>query len=543
MKKITYMLYLSLLIGCGGGGGGGGEGTPPDTAPPTTTAFPAGGTYGSSQPVTLTSNEPATIYYSIDGKDPSAGSANTSSGTSPLGGIVIPGGTTVLKYYAVDLAGNRESVRTQTFVIDIVSPIVTVTSGAPGAMGLLGNQDITWQSNEAGTYVVELGGTGTPGTGTVLSTGSATPPTPVVQNIKGTQLTYAGPTTLWVYVTDGTGHTGSTSVGLTLKPMVPINVGGELGQIAILPNGLKAYVAQPDANAVAVIDANPASGTFNTVNATIPMGTRCIRPMGVVATPNGSRVYVTCGGSTSFDNDIISVISTSTDTAQDAIQLGTNSAPNGIAITPDGTRAYFLRFEGVISVLDVNPASASFHAITKNITREGLLSGAIAVTPDGTRAIVNWAGHGHGVDVIDVNPANGGTYNTIVSSPVPAVTVSGVGGDVAVTSNSGFAFATDITHRLCRINLQTFAIAPTGPLASQSSFALTPDGNMILMGNPNDNNMRVLNASDLTVTVDVPMGAGLGFTGGIAVTPGGDRAYVTRNTLSVNSQVVMVPLQ
>jgi DNA-binding beta-propeller fold protein YncE len=450
-----------------------------------------------------------------------------------LGGIVIPGGTTVLKYFAVDLAGNRESVRTQTFVIDIVSPIVTVSSGAPGAMGLLGSQDITWQSNEAGTYVVELGGTGTPGTGTVLSTGSATPATPVVQNIKGTQLTYAGLTRLWVYVTDGVDHTGSTSVVLTLKPMVSINVGGELGQIAILPNGLKVYVAQPDANAVAVIDANPASGTFNTVNATIPMGPRCIRPMGVVATPNGSRVYVTCGGSTIFDIDSISVISTSTDTAQDAIQLGPNSAPNGIAITPDGTRAYFLRFEGEISVLDVNPASQSYHGITARIPRAGLLFGAIAVTPDGTRAIVNWAGSGHAVDVIDVNP-DSGTYNTIVSSPVPFVPATSGGGDVAVTSNSGFAFATDITHQLCRINLQTSAIAPTGPLASQSSFALTPDGNTILMGNPNDNNMRVLNASDLTVTVDVPMGAGLGYTGGIAVTPGtpgGDRAYVNRNDL------------
>jgi DNA-binding beta-propeller fold protein YncE len=324
--------------------------------------------------------------------------------------------------------------------------------------------------------------------------------------------------------------------------MVPINVGGELGQIAILPNGLKAYVAQPDANAVAVIDANPASGTFNTVNATIPMGTRCIRPMGVVATPNGSRVYVTCGGSTSFDIDIISVISTSTDSAQDAIQLGTNSAPNGIAITPDGTRAYFLRFESMISVLDVNPASPFYHSLTDSIPRAGLLFGAISVTPDGTRAIVNWAGSGHAVDVIDVNPASG-TYNTIVSSPVPFVPAITVGGDVAVTSNSGFAFATDIAHHLCRINLQTSAIAPTGPLASQSSFALTPDGNTILMGNPNDNNMRVLNASDLTVTVDVPMGAGLGFTGGIAVTPEGDRAYVNRNTISVNSQVVMVPLQ
>lgn len=536
---VFFTLCLTLfLVECGGGGGSPEGGNPADTSSPITIASPASGTYGSVQYVTLTSNEPATIHYSLDGSDPAVGAANTISGSSPLSGISIGAGTTVLKFFAVDTSQNRESVKQETYVVDLVSPTISLVGPAPTAIGLLATTNIGWQSDKAGNYVVELGGTGTPGSGTVLAIGTVLTATPVNQPITGSQLSYAASTPLWIYVTDSVGHTGSASVGFTLKPMVSINVASiDQGRIAVLPNGLKAYVTRNNANAVDVIDTNPASLTFNTVLTTIPVG---IRPSGVAATPDGSRIYVTNGGATSIDTDSISAIATSTDTVTATIPLGTNSAPSGIAITPDGTRAYFLRFEGMISVLDINPANPSYHTITASISEPLLLMGSIAVTPDGARAVVNWQGSiAHAVDVLDVNPASP-TYNTILSRPVPVV--SGSGGDVAVTSDSNFAYVTDTGHLLCRINLQTFAIGPTGSFAPQWSFALTPDGTTILMGGPSSNNLRVLRASDLTLNVDVPMGAGLGFSGGIAIIPDGSRAYLIRDITSVNSQVVMVPL-
>lgn len=532
----VLVVVTAFLSSCGGGKGGGGS--PSDTAPPVTAASLGSGAYGSLQSVTLTSNESATIYYSLNGFDPAVGAPNTSFGASPVSGIQIAAGTTTLKFFAIDVAGNRETVRTETYVVDLVSPTISLVGPGPAEMGLLATTSVGWQSDEAGAFVVELGGTGTPGSGAVLSTGSVSAATPVNQTVLGTQLTYSGSTPIWIYVTDRVGHTGSTSVALTLKPMVPINVGGELGQVAVLPSGLKAYVAGRDANGVTVIDTNPSSINFNTILTTVPVG---IRPSGIAVTPDGSRVYVTNGGATSLDIDSISAIVTSTDSVADTITLGANSSPNGIGVTPDGTRAYFLRFEGEISVLDVNPASPSFHQVTTSIPRPLLLAGSIGVTPDGTRAVVNWVGSiAHGVDVVDVNPASP-AFNTIITSPVPVV--SGVGGDVALTSDSAFAYATDTGNLLCRINLQTSEIAPTGPGAFSSSFALTPDGTTLLMGDPNNSNLRIVKASDLTVTVDVPMGAGLGFSGGIAITRDGARAYVNRDTISVNSQVVMVPLQ
>ena len=83
--------------------------------PPTTTASPAGGTYTTSQTVTLTTDRSATIYYTTDGTIPTTSSP---SGPSPL---TLPQftSTTTLKFFAVDASGNRESVKIETYTINI----------------------------------------------------------------------------------------------------------------------------------------------------------------------------------------------------------------------------------------------------------------------------------------------------------------------------------------------------------------------------------------------------------------------------------------
>jgi PKD repeat protein len=90
-------------------------GTGPDTTPPVTTADPVGGTYSSAVSVTLTSNEPATVYYTTDGREPTT-SDYDGTGASPLSGIVISTDTT-LKFFGVDTAGNEEMVKAEDYVI------------------------------------------------------------------------------------------------------------------------------------------------------------------------------------------------------------------------------------------------------------------------------------------------------------------------------------------------------------------------------------------------------------------------------------------
>jgi hypothetical protein len=95
-----------------------------DTTPPVTTATPGGGTYTSPQTVTLTANEPATIFYTTNGTTPTTSSAVYST---PLS---IPA-TTTLKYFAVDTTGNVEAVKTQTYTVNIpdTGSIITSTPG------------------------------------------------------------------------------------------------------------------------------------------------------------------------------------------------------------------------------------------------------------------------------------------------------------------------------------------------------------------------------------------------------------------------------
>lgn len=84
----------------------------PDSTSPTTTPSPTGGTFSSAQAVTLTADESATIYYTTDGSDP------TESSTQ-YGSPISISSTTTLKFFAKDLAGNSETIKNQTYTINI----------------------------------------------------------------------------------------------------------------------------------------------------------------------------------------------------------------------------------------------------------------------------------------------------------------------------------------------------------------------------------------------------------------------------------------
>jgi len=82
------------------------------------------------------------------------------------------------------------------------------------------------------------------------------------------------------------------------------------------------------------------------VTATISLGTSQ-NPSGVAITPDGTRAYVTI----SFPNNLVSVIDTATNTVISTIPVGVG--PTGVAITPDGTRAYVTNDgSDTVSVID-----------------------------------------------------------------------------------------------------------------------------------------------------------------------------------------------
>ena len=92
----------------------------------------------------------------------------------------------------------------------------------------------------------------------------------------------------------------------------------------------RVYVTNFLDNTVSVID----SGS-NTVVATIVVGGS---PLGIAITPDGTRAYVTTGTNT------VSAIDTGTNIVVATIPVG--SIPQMVAITPDGTRAYVTSWRG-----------------------------------------------------------------------------------------------------------------------------------------------------------------------------------------------------
>jgi len=83
-----------------------------DNVIPVTSANFASGTYYESKFVTLTSNKPATIYYTLDGSNPTV---NSNKDTSPV--TIFIDKNTVLKYFAVDEFSNTEIVKSNSYVI------------------------------------------------------------------------------------------------------------------------------------------------------------------------------------------------------------------------------------------------------------------------------------------------------------------------------------------------------------------------------------------------------------------------------------------
>ena len=228
----------------------------------------------------------------------------------------------------------------------------------------------------------------------------------------------------------GDSNTGSVSVIDTATNAVIATIPFGAGfpfQIAITPDGSRGYVAVSKAsgrgfstgfNRIEVIDlaTNEIASTINV----IPQGSAG-GPIGVAIAPDGTRAYVTHRG----DSRVIVI---DTDPASAGFHtivtsIFTGGLPVGIDITPDGSRAYVAqRATATVSVIDTNPASATFHTVLTTVPT-GLApstSGtSVAVTPDGTRAYVTYPTDNR-VAVIDTDPGSG-TFHTVLAT-IPAGT-------------------------------------------------------------------------------------------------------------------------
>lgn len=108
------------------------------------------------------------------------------------------------------------------------------------------------------------------------------------------------------------------------RRLARVDVMDEPWGVAVMPDGLKTFVADTVSGTVTVIRRNP-QGLFK-VKDQIPVGTE---PYGLALTPNGTRLYVANARS-----NTISVIDTTNDVVIGTIPVGPE--PRGLAITNDG---------------------------------------------------------------------------------------------------------------------------------------------------------------------------------------------------------------
>ena len=112
-----------------------------DTIPPKVSANPISGLYNISKFVTLNMSESGKIYYTLNGTTPTITSTNYK-------GPIIISKTTIFKYLAVDLAGNKSPVYTAKYTIDKTAPKVTSTTPVNNAKSVSLTSVITIKFNE-----------------------------------------------------------------------------------------------------------------------------------------------------------------------------------------------------------------------------------------------------------------------------------------------------------------------------------------------------------------------------------------------------------
>ena len=506
--------------------------------------------------------------------DPVTGGAATYNFTMQLGD---GGNTTTPDSFAVPTSSSQD-----TRVV--INADISLTSVAPDpgnaatSTGVIGRTyGKAPQSPPVYTFVGGIGAY-TITTPTIPAWMTCTPTPPTLTCDSGATTVAAGPSTITVNVVD-TANTTTPAISPAFADTRTITVNAALTiTTATLPNGLLGYTyapAPPGPGGVTLAatggiggltwvaggSSGPCSPTgspptglgldasgllsgiptvastlttdftfevcvFDTANTTTPRGTPAVLP---AYTVNIMNTFAYLADNT---NDAVEVINTTTNAAVTTIALTGGDLPFGVAVTPDGRKAY-VTLNGVDEVAVIDTITNSVSTTISLSTCTGPLGIAMG-TPGGVSPRAFVACSNGEIAVLDT------TTDTELSSTTygsPGATLYGI----AISPDDAFVAATDTANAevivLNSVTLVNVTNSPaTAGVSAPHGVAFSANSARLYIAGAFSDDVVVVDPNDPTNVIAGPIATGGG--GGvdtpeqIAVTPDGTRVYVTLNGAS-----------
>ncbi|MDQ6776826.1 MAG: choice-of-anchor D domain-containing protein [Actinomycetota bacterium] len=313
-----------------------------------------------------------------------------------------------------------------------------------------------------------------------------------------------------------------SSLGDTSASTIDLGSNSVASSITTGGTGGLGVAVSPDAGTGYVVDAGAtgATGQITPVNlATSPSTAEAAinipsSPGNFFAVaPNGAKAYMT-----DPRDGFVFPIDLTTTPATVGLGINVGGNPEGIAFSPDGSKAYAAMNANTGGTAEVLPITVSSNAVGTAITGLGPHPFSIAITPDGSTAYVGDAGAGSNDSVYPITLASG-----VVGSPI---TVGGGVFGVAIAPDGGKAYVTTgsgVTPISLSGNNKGTAIPVSGGAAA---IAVTPDSKTVYVTNDTAGTVTPINASSGTAGNPISVG---GLPRGIAITP--DQAPVANFTV------------
>jgi YVTN family beta-propeller protein len=306
----------------------------------------------------------------------------------------------------------------------------------------------------------------------------------------------------------GTGTTGSASSLAVPTVAEKILVGQAPSYIQVAPNGKFAYITNPGAGAITVLDTatDKVSGTIK-----IPQGP----PQFVSFSPDSGTAYVSVYN-TRGSIHLIAFIDTATGTVTSTVSVG-NRTPGPSTASPDGQYLYVPNHNMTMGTANGNLIDV-INTATKKLTDQ------IAVPPNphwivfGKNGLLYYATDHMSTVVTVLNAKTNAIVKEIQVGETPhSIAISPDGSRLAVTSFNGnevflVSTATD----------KEVAVIPVGRNPLEITYS--PDGRYLFTANNEDNTVTVIDTADNRVIAEIPTGKA---PTSISVLPSGRQAYVT----------------